>query len=325
MNARLLFEKPLVDLEQKIQDLKCAATQGDLDIVKEVARLEKKAEQILCQLYRKLSPWEIVQVARCVERPHTSDYISQLIEDFVPLAGDRMFGEDGAIIGGLGRFRGTSVMVLGHEKGKDTEERVKRNFGMPRPEGYRKAKRLMDLAQRFQLPLITFVDTAGAHPGVDAEERGQSEAIASCIEKSLTLDVPIVSVIIGEGGSGGAIALATANSVMMLAYSIYSVISPEGCASILWRTREKAEDAAKALKITAKDLKGLGVIDEIIAEPPGAAHRNKKQVIDTAGDAIDKELKKLLRQPASFFKPHRQERFVDIGRVSQKVLKYKKA
>ncbi|MGB1230330.1 MAG: acetyl-CoA carboxylase carboxyltransferase subunit alpha, partial [Holosporaceae bacterium] len=258
-------------------------------------------------------------------RPHTSDYISQLIEDFVPLSGDRMFGEDGAIIGGLGRFRGTSVMVLGHEKGKDTEERVKRNFGMPRPEGYRKAKRLMDLAQRFQLPLITFVDTAGAHPGVDAEERGQSEAIAACIEKSLTLDVPIVSVIIGEGGSGGAIALATANSVMMLAYSIYSVISPEGCASILWRTRDKAEDAAKALKITAKDLKGLGVIDEIIAEPPGAAHRNKKQVIDTAGDAIEKELKKLLRQPASFFKPHRQERFVDIGRVSQKVLKYKKA
>ena len=325
MKTRLAFEKPLIDLEERIQDLKCTATQGDLDILREVARLEKKAQQILCQTYRNLTAWDIVHVARCVERPHTSDYISHLIKDFVPLSGDRMFAEDGAILGGLGRFRGTSVVVLGHEKGKDTEERIKRNFGMPRPEGYRKAKRLMDLAGRFKLPLLTFVDTAGAHPGVDAEERGQSEAIAACIEKSLTLDVPVISVIIGEGGSGGAIALATANSVLMLEYSIYSVISPEGCASILWRTRDKAPDAATQLKMTAKDLKALNIIDHIIPEPPGGAHRNKASVLDAAADAVEKELAFFSKQPTAFFKRHRMERFEAIGRADKRVLKYKKA
>src|SRR5579875_3160139 len=282
MRHFLEFEKPLAELEGKIEELRHLADGGDLNIADEVERLETKVDRLLRQTYAKLSPWQKVQLARHPERPHGGDYIAGLVSEFTPLAGDRTFGEDRAIIGGLGRFRGRAVVVLAHEKGGDTETRVKHNFGMAKPEGYRKAIRLMQLAQRFGLPVLSFIDTAGAYPGIEAEERGQAEAIARSIETCLQIEVPVVATVIGEGGSGGAIAIAAGNRVLMLENATYSVISPEGCASILWRS----PDAAEALRLTAQDLLKLGVVDAIVPEPLGGAHRDKALAIEAAGDAI---------------------------------------
>lgn len=306
------FEKPIFELDAKIQELKKLNT-SDLGIIEDVKRLEAKQKKLLQKIYSNLTPWQKVQVARHQERPKAVDYISALIDDFVPLAGDRLFGEDLAITAGIGRFRGMSVAVLGHEKGKNTEDRIKHNFGMPHPEGYRKAHRIMDLADKFNLPLLTFIDTAGAYPGVGAEERGQAEAIARSIERSLQFTRPIIATIIGEGGSGGAIALGVANYVMMLEHSIYSVISPEGCASILYRDPEKAEEAANALKLTAQDLMKFGVIDEIVEEPIGGAHRDPKSVIDRVGESLESALAEM--QTISDLRDHRNQKFLDIGRV----------
>ena len=306
------FEKPIFELDAKIQELKKLNT-SDLGIIEDVKRLEAKQKKLLQKIYSNLTPWQKVQVARHQERPKAVDYISALIDDFVPLAGDRLFGEDLAITAGIGRFRGMSVAVLGHEKGKNTEDRIKHNFGMPHPEGYRKAHRIMDLADKFNLPLLTFIDTAGAYPGVGAEERGQAEAIARSIERSLQFTRPIIATIIGEGGSGGAIALGVANYVMMLEHSIYSVISPEGCASILYRDPEKAEEAANALKLTAQDLMKFGVIDEIVEEPIGGAHRDPKSVIDRVGESIEAALSEM--KEISDLRDHRNQKFLDIGRV----------
>lgn len=291
MVTPLDFEKPIADLESRLRELQHLSSDGSLNIASEVSKLETKVQKLLAQAYAKLTPWQKVQVARHPERPHLCHYLESLIQDFMPLAGDRLFGEDLALMAGVGTFRGRSVMVMGHEKGSDTEERVRHNFGMPRPEGYRKARRLMDLADRFNLPIITFVDTAGAHPGLEAEERGQSEAIARCIETLLQVKVPVLSVITGEGGSGGAIAIAVANEIFMLEHSVYSVISPEGCASILWRTSDKKEEAAAAQKLTAQDLKKMGIIDTIIPEPLGGAHRSPASAIKAVGDALEKSLK----------------------------------
>lgn len=306
------FEKPIFELDAKIQELKKLNT-SDLGIIEDVKRLEAKQQKLLQKIYSSLTPWQKVQVARHQERPKSVDYISALIDDFVPLAGDRLFGEDLAITAGIGRFRGVSVAVLGHEKGKNTEDRIKHNFGMPHPEGYRKAHRIMDLADKFNLPLLTFIDTAGAYPGVGAEERGQAEAIARSIERSLQFTCPIIATIIGEGGSGGAIALGVANYVMMLEHSIYSVISPEGCASILYRDPEKAEEAANALKLTAQDLMKFGVIDEVVEEPIGGAHRDPKSVIDRVGESLESALAEM--QTISDLRDHRNQKFLDIGRV----------
>ena len=314
MVAALEFEKNIHDLESKLEELRHLSGAGEMNISKEIARLEKKVETMLKTTYGHLSAWQKVLVARHLERPNFLDYINALVEDFVPLAGDRNYGEDKAIIGGLGKFRGQSVVIMGHQKGKDTEERIRHNFGMARPEGYRKAKRLMQMANKFNLPLITLVDTAGAHPGIGAEERGQSEAIASCIEVGGTISVPAIAVITGEGGSGGAIAIAVANEVHMLEHSVYSTISPEGCASILWRTRDKKEQAAEALKLTAEDLKRLKVIDNIIPEPLGGAHRNASKAIQSVGDAIEASLKRLLSKSREELKRHRQEKFLEISR-----------
>ena len=307
------FEKPIFELDAKIQELKKLNT-GDLGIIEDVKRLEAKQKKLLQKIYSSLTPWQKVQVARHQERPKTVDYINALVDDFVPLAGDRLFGDDLAITAGIGRFRGISVAVLGQEKGKNTEDRIKHNFGMPHPEGYRKARRIMDLAEKFDLPVLTFIDTAGAYPGIGAEERGQAEAIARSIEKSLQFTRPIVATIIGEGGSGGAIALGVANYVMMLEHSIYSVISPEGCASILYRDSEKAEEAANALKLTAQDLMNFGVIDEIVEEPIGGAHRDPKQVIDRVGESISVALTEMQTIPD--LREHRNDKFLDIGRVA---------
>src|SRR5437763_4369265 len=275
MRHFLDFERPIAELEGKIEELRHLSVDSGLNIAEEVGRLEAQAGRLLRQSYARLNSWQKVLVARHPDRPHCLDYIAGLISEFVPLAGDRAFAEDPAIVGGIGRFRGRSVMVLGTEKGADTEARVKHNFGMARPEGYRKARRLMRLAERFGLPVLTFVDTVGAYPGVDAEARGQAEAIARAIETCLDIKVPLVAAIIGEGGSGGAIALAAANAVLMLEHAVYSVISPEGCASILWRSSEQAKDAAEALKLTAEDLLKLGIIDEVVLEPLGGAHRDR--------------------------------------------------
>src|SRR5690348_7322757 len=269
MRHFLDFEKPLAELEGKIDELRHLSNGSDINIADEVTRLEAKVDRLLRQTYAKLTPWQKVQLARHPDRPHGSDYIKQLITDFTPLAGDRVFGEDRAIIGGLGRFRGRSVVVLAHEKGADTESRLRHNFGMARPEGYRKARRLMELGDRFNLPVLTLIDTAGAYPGIDAEARGQAEAIARATETCLDIKVPLVAAIIGEGGSGGAIALAAGNTVLMLEHAIYSVISPEGCASILWRSAEHVAEAAEALRLTAEDLQRLGIVDQIVAEPLG--------------------------------------------------------
>ena len=285
MHSYLDFEKPIAELEGKIEELRHLTGSAEINIAEEVSKLQGKIDKLLVQAYSKLTPWQKTQVARHHDRPHALEYVTALIDDFTPLAGDRQFAEDSAVIGGLGRFKGNSVVVLGHEKGSGTEGRLKHNFGMARPEGYRKAQRLMMLADRFGLPVITLVDTPGAYPGVDAEARGQAEAIARSIETCIGLRVPIISVIIGEGGSGGAMAFAAANTILMQEHAIFSVISPEVCASSLWRDNETNEDAADALKLTAADLLELGVIDQIIDEPTGGAHRNKQAAIATVGTA----------------------------------------
>ncbi len=316
MKTYLDFETKIAELEGKIAELKSLASEGEegVSIEAEVAQLEEKANKALADLYGKLDAWQKTQVARHPDRPHCIDYIDALIEDFTPLAGDRKFAEDLAIIGGPGRFRGRPVMVIGQEKGHDIESRKARNFGMARPEGYRKAVRLMDMAERFSLPVITLVDTAGAYPGIGAEERGQAEAIARATERCITLGVPIVSLIIGEGGSGGAIAIATANKLLMLEHSIYSVISPEGAASILWRDPAKAPEAAKALKLTAQDLERLGIVDMVIPEATGGAHRAREQTIRDAGKALEEALKPLLHMTAEEVRRHRREKYLAIGR-----------
>ena len=289
------FEKNIVELENKIESLKHLAAEQDVDIAQEVSRLQQKLEKQVRASYSNLNPWEKTQVARHPERPHCLDYVHGLIEDFTPLCGDRLFADDEAMVGGIGRFKGFSVVVLGQEKGHDLETRLRYNFGMAKPEGYRKAQRLMDLANKFNMPVICFVDTSGAFPGVEAEARGQAEAIASSIQKCLQIKVPVISVVIGEGGSGGAIAIATANKVLMLEHAIYSVISPEGCASILWRSADKVKEATEALRLTAQDLKRLGIIDEVIAEPLGGAHRDVNVAIENVGNALLKNLKVLLQ------------------------------
>ncbi len=312
------FEKPLVELEKKIDELTAAAAAGTgTNVRDEISKLRAKSNKALADLYANLDPWKKTKVARHPERPHYVDYVRALVKDFVPLAGDRNFADDEAIVGGLGRFKGRNCVIIGHEKGKTTDERLKHNFGMARPEGYRKAIRLMDMAEKFGLPVISLVDTAGAYPGLDAEERGQAEAIARSTERCLTLGVPMVAVITGEGGSGGAVAIASANSVLMLENSIYSVISPEGAASILYRSNDKAKDAAIGMKITAQDLKGLGVIDEIIPEPLGGAHRHTDAVIKSVGEAVEKALKSFDGMDAAAIKAHRRERFLKIGRSLQ--------
>ncbi len=307
------FERPIGELEGKIEELRHLSTTGELNIADEVGRLESTAERLLRQTYSRLTPWQKVQVARHPQRPHAIDYIDGLVTEFVPLAGDRAFAEDRAIIGGIGRFRGQSVLVLGTEKGADTETRLAHNFGMARPEGYRKARRLMRLADRFGLPVLTFVDTAGAYPGIDAEARGQAEAIARAIEACLDIKVPLIAAVIGEGGSGGAIALAAGNAVLMLEHAVYSVISPEGCASILWRDGEHAREAAEALRLTAQDLLRLGIVDRIVPEPLGGAHRLPKEAVDGLGQAIDEALQPLLRLDGAKLRAQRREKFLAIG------------
>jgi acetyl-CoA carboxylase carboxyl transferase subunit alpha len=307
------FERPIAELEGKIEELRHLSTTGELNIADEVGRLESSANRLLRQTYSRLTPWQKVQVARHPERPHCLDYIAGLIADFVPLSGDRAFAEDAAIVGGIGRFRGRTVLVLGTEKGGDTETRLKHNFGMARPEGYRKAQRLMRLAERFGLPVLTFVDTAGAYPGVDAEARGQAEAIARAIETCLDIKVPLVAAIIGEGGSGGAIALAASNTVLMLEHAIYSVISPEGCGSILWRDGAHAQEAAEALRLTAQDLLRLGVVDRIVPEPLGGAQRAPKQAVEQLGEALDEAIRPLLGVDGSTLRVQRREKFLATG------------
>lgn len=315
--AYLDFEKPIAELEGKIQELR-AMSQSDTDkgvnVLEEVARLEEKVAERLERIYAKLDPWQKTQVARHPSRPHFSDYVDALVEDFIPLAGDRAFSEDHAIIAGLGRWQGRRVAIMGHEKGNSTQSRVKHNFGMARPEGYRKAIRVMELADRFHLPLVTLVDTSGAYPGIGAEERGQAEAIARCTDKCLQLGVPFIAVVVGEGGSGGALALATANRILMLEHAIYAVASPEACASILWRSRDKAEEAASALKVTSAHLKELGVIDRILSEPVGGAHRERGAMIQMVGDAVSKELAELSALSADELRQKRRQKFLAMGR-----------
>lgn len=309
------FEKPVADLEGRIEDLRRLARDGgNVSVEEEIRTLEQKAKRALADIYSKLTPWQKTQVARHPDRPHTLDYVEGLFTEFTPLAGDRKFSEDHAIIAGLARFEGNPVAVLGQEKGADTASRVLRNFGMARPEGYRKAVRLMEMADRFGLPLVSLVDTAGAYPGVGAEERGQAEAIARSTQACLKLGVPNVAVIIGEGGSGGAIAIATASRVYMLEHSIYSVISPEGAASILWRDSVRAEDAATAMQITAQDLKRLNVIDGIVKEPLGGAHREPESVIAAVGKQIEKAFREMSNQPPEEVRRARREKFLEIGR-----------
>jgi acetyl-CoA carboxylase carboxyl transferase subunit alpha len=315
MRAYLDFEKPVAELEAKVEELRALGENRDaVSIADDIARLEGKAAAALRELYTHLTPWQKTLVARHPQRPHFVDYCARLIEDFTPLAGDRTFGEDEAVVGGFGRFRGQSVCVLGQEKGSSTETRIRHNFGMARPEGYRKAVRLMELADRFGLPVLSFVDTAGAYPGIEAEERGQAEAIARSTEMQLSLGVPNVAVVIGEGGSGGAIAIATANKVPMLEHAIYSVISPEGAASILWRDSSRAQDAATNMKITAQDLLRLGVIDGVIPEPTGGAHREPDAAIKAAGDAVEGALKDLGNMGPEQLRDHRADKFLTIGR-----------
>jgi len=308
------FEKPVADLEGQILELKKLAESGEaVDVAEEISRLEKRVADALRDIYRQLTPWQKAQVARHPDRPHCLDYVNALFTDFTPLAGDRSFGEDNAIVGGFARFRGEPVAIIGQEKGSDTKSRLKHNFGMARPEGYRKAVRIMELAERFQLPMVTLVDTAGAYPGIGAEERGQAEAIARSTSQCLSMSVPTISVVIGEGGSGGAIAIATANKVYMLEHSIYSVISPEGAASILWHDPTRARDAATNMRITAQDLLELKVIEGIIAEPIGGAHRAPEKVIADAGDQIAAGFAELQAGNMDF-REHRREKFLAIGR-----------
>jgi acetyl-CoA carboxylase carboxyl transferase subunit alpha len=310
----LEFEKPIAELEGKIEELRHLANADDMNIAEEVAKLQGKADKLLRQTYAKLTAWQKTQVARHPDRPHFGDYVGALVEGWTPLGGDRSFADDRAIQGGLGRFRGRSVVVMGHEKGADTDSRLRHNFGMARPEGYRKAQRLMDLADRFRLPVLALVDTPGAYPGVDAEARGQAEAIARSIETCLKIRVPLVAVIIGEGGSGGAIALAAGNRILMLEHAVYSVISPEGCASILWRSGEQAKEAAEALKLTAEDLLKLGIIDEVVVEPLGGAHRDRNRTIEALGDAVERTLTELSRQDGARLRAERREKFLAMGK-----------
>lgn len=315
MHNYLDFEKPVADLEGQILELKKIEGEDDaVDVHEEIARLETRSQDALAALYQKLTPWQKTQVARHPDRPHCSDYVKRLITDFVPLAGDRYYAEDYAIIAGFGRFDGAPVAVIGQEKGNDTQTRLKHNFGMARPEGYRKAVRIMEMAERFDIPVLTLVDTAGAYPGIGAEERGQAEAIARSIETCLGLTVPLVSLIIGEGGSGGAIAIATANRVFMLEHAIYSVISPEAGASILWRDATRARDVAQAMKITAQDLKEFAIIDAIVEEPIGGAHRDPETTIDRAAEHIRQGLAELLALDGQGRKRERREKFLAIGR-----------
>jgi len=314
MTQYLEFEKPLAEIEGKAEELRALARENDeMDVEKEAAALDKKADDLLKSLYADLTPWRKCQVARHQDRPHCQDYIDALFTEYMPLAGDRNFADDHAVMGGIARLDGKPVMVIGHEKGNNTKSRIERNFGMARPEGYRKAIRLMELADKFGLPVITLVDTPGAYPGKGAEERGQSEAIARSTEKCLELGVPLISVVIGEGGSGGAVAFATANKVAMLEHSIYSVISPEGCASILWKDSEKMREAAEALRLTAQDLNKLGVCDEIIKEPLGGAHRDRAATIKAVGKALTKMLGQLDGKSAEKVRGDRRKKYLDLG------------
>ncbi len=314
MTTYLDFEKPIAELEGKIAELRHLPNSGDVDIAEEVMRLQDKAHKQIRATYAKLTPWQRVQVARHAERPHAQAYIDRLITDYTPLAGDRAFGDDAAIVGGMGRLQGRSIVVLGQQKGDDTESRIKHNFGMARPEGYRKAQRLMRLADRFKLPVLTLVDTPGAYPGIEAEARGQAEAIASSIETCLGLGVPLVSVVIGEGGSGGALAIASSDRVYMLENSVYSVITPEGCASILWRNNANAQDAAEAMKVTAADLKKLDVIDEVIPEPMGGAHRAPDETIDLVGRVVGEAIAELAKLDGDTLRQRRQDKFLAMGK-----------
>ncbi len=314
MSQYLEFEKPLAEIEGKAEELRALARENeDMDVTDEAAALDVKAAKLLVELYENLTPWRKCQVARHPDRPHCIDYIETLFSEYTPLAGDRAFGDDHAVMGGLARFEDQPVVVIGHEKGNDTNSRLERNFGMARPEGYRKAIRLMDMADRFDLPVITLVDTPGAYPGKGAEERGQSEAIARSTEKCLQIGVPLVSVVIGEGGSGGAVAFATANRLAMLEHSVYSVISPEGCASILWKDAEKMREAAEALRLTAQDLKQLGVTDRIIPEAIGGAHRHRSKTIEDVGRAISSMLKELAQKDRAKLIADRRKKFLGLG------------
>jgi acetyl-CoA carboxylase carboxyl transferase subunit alpha len=313
MATFLDFEKPIAELEARVAELRETASSGSLAIEPEVQKLQERAERLLRETYAKLTPWQKTQVARHPERPHFKDYVAGLIEDFVPLSGDRAFGEDQAIIGGFGKLGGRRILLIGHEKGDDIATRLKHNFGMAKPEGYRKAVRLMQLADRFGLPVVSLVDTSGAFPGVQAEERGQAEAIARSTEACLALGVPLVAAIVGEGGSGGAIAIAAANRVLMLEHSVYSVISPEGCASILWRTSEKAAEAAEAMRMTAGDLAQFGIVERVVAEPVGGAHRHPAEAVKSLGAAIGEELDALGHLNAQQLRTDRREKFLRVG------------
>lgn len=315
MASFLDFEKPIAELQARIDELRETAAGGSVDLDSDIARLQVKSDKLLRDTYTRLTPWQKTQVARHGDRPHFNHYVAGLFEGFMPLAGDRAFGDDQAILGGLAHFRGRRVVVIGHEKGDDTASRLRHNFGMGKPEGYRKAIRLMDLADRFGLPVITLVDTSGAFPGIQAEERGQAEAIARSTARCLSLGVPVVTAIVGEGGSGGAVALAAGNRVLMFEHAVYSVISPEGCASILWRTSERAADAAEAMKVTAQDLKALGVIDAIIPEPLGGAHRDPGGAIVALGAAIEASLGELASATPDTLIQDRRRKFLTIGRV----------
>ena len=311
MVALLEFEKPVAELQARIAELRESADTAN--ITPEIEKLEAKAAKLLAETYAKLTPWQKTQVARHPERPHFKHFIAGMVDDFMPLAGDRAFADDQAILGGFGRIGGQKVMVIGHEKGDDTTSRIRHNFGMGKPEGYRKAIRLMELADRFSVPVVTLVDTSGAFPGVQAEERGQAEAIARSTEKCLELGVPMVAAIVGEGGSGGAIALAAANRILMFEHAVYSVISPEGCASILWRTAEKAADAAEAMKMTAQDLARLGIADEIVKEPMGGAHRSHGEAIGALSAAVGRALSSLAGRDAAALRQERREKFLAMG------------
>lgn len=316
MISFLEFEKPVAELESRISDLRAAAEGDDVDISKELKRLEDKSANLLKSTYASLTPWQKTQVARHPARPHFRDFVEHAFDEFVPLGGDRYYGDDQAILGGFARLGDRKVMLIGHEKGSDTESRLKHNFGMGKPEGYRKAIRLMEMAGRFGLPVVTLVDTSGAFPGVEAEERGQAEAIARSTEACLALPVPMVATIVGEGGSGGAVALASAERVLMLEHAVYSVISPEGCASILWRTADKAPEAAEAMRITAQHLKKLGVIDRIVKEPVGGAHRNPAATAATLAKAIREELDALIGKSPDDLRRQREERFLQLGEMA---------
>jgi acetyl-CoA carboxylase carboxyl transferase subunit alpha len=317
MNPDFLdFEQPIAELEAKIEELRYVGNDNEVNLGEEIAKLEKKARGLTQSIFASLTPWQIAQVARHPRRPYTLDYIEYLFTDFQELAGDRAYADDAAIVGGLARFRGHPVVVIGHQKGRDTKEKVKRNFGMPRPEGYRKALRLMHMAERFSLPVMTFIDTPGAYPGVGAEERGQSEAIARNLFEMSKLRTPIICTVIGEGGSGGALAIGVGDHVMMLQYSTYSVISPEGCASILWKSAEKAPDAAEALGITSGRLRSLGLIDEVVPEPAGAAHRDPETIANSLGEALERAFEKLRNQTTEKLLERRYERLMRYSALS---------